>query len=191
MCIQLHTVCKSTHWVYYYTLCVKLHTMCGIKTTFMITQGCVAFSMEKNSSHLKNFTLTSLVALVTIMRYVPNTFKHTSIFTNTFEHTEAIFWTRKYSGKHFRTQKYFRSGDQKTHFLRRDFNRRHCGQCSIPVTNKLWDDKKGIHCKSMKILWNEFKKWPSMQIQKCKYKIAFDDYNVDSRVKVRGGARVV
>ena len=43
--------------------------MCGIKTTFMITQGCVAFSMEKNSSHLKNFTLTSLLALVTIMRY--------------------------------------------------------------------------------------------------------------------------
>ena len=43
--------------------------MCGIKTTFMITQGCVAFSMEKNSSHLKNFTLTSLVALVTIIRY--------------------------------------------------------------------------------------------------------------------------
>ena len=44
--------------------------MCGIKTTFMITQGCVAFSMEKNSSHLKKFTLTSLLALVTIMRYV-------------------------------------------------------------------------------------------------------------------------
>ena len=35
----------------------------------MITQGCVAFSMEKNSSHLKNFTLTSLLALVTIIRY--------------------------------------------------------------------------------------------------------------------------
>ena len=69
MCIQLHTVCKSTHWVYYYTLCVKLHTMCGIKTTFMITQRCVAFSMEKNSSHLKNFTLTSLLALVTIIMY--------------------------------------------------------------------------------------------------------------------------
>ena len=46
--------------------------MCGIKTTFMITQGCVAFSMEKNSSHLKNFTLTSLLALVTIMRYDDN-----------------------------------------------------------------------------------------------------------------------
>ena len=35
----------------------------------MITQGCVAFSMEKKSSHLKNFTLTSLLALVTIIRY--------------------------------------------------------------------------------------------------------------------------
>ena len=44
----MHTITHCvTHWVYFYTLCVKLHTMCGIKTTFMITQGCVAFSMEK------------------------------------------------------------------------------------------------------------------------------------------------
>ena len=61
LCVITHTVCKITQCAYNYTLCVKvhieciithclcvkLHTMCGIKTTFMITQGCVAFSMEK------------------------------------------------------------------------------------------------------------------------------------------------
>ena len=33
----------------------KLHTMCGIKTTFMITLGCVAFSMDKKFLSLEKF----------------------------------------------------------------------------------------------------------------------------------------
>ena len=48
--------------------------------------------------------------------WLANTFEHRSIF-RTFEH-RSIF------------------RDQKTHFLRRDFNRRHRGRCGIPATNK-------------------------------------------------------
>ena len=44
--------------------------MCGIKTTFIITQGCMSHSVWKtNSSHLKNFTPTSQLMQLTIFRY--------------------------------------------------------------------------------------------------------------------------
>ena len=56
-------MCKITHCVQNYTLCVKqytvkLHTWCEI-----------LHSLSKNSSHLKIFTLTPLVALATNIRY--------------------------------------------------------------------------------------------------------------------------
>ena len=50
LCVKVHIECIITH-----CLCVKLHTMCGIKTTFMITQRCVAFSMEKKFLSLEKF----------------------------------------------------------------------------------------------------------------------------------------
>ena len=59
-------ITNITHCVLNYTLCVKLHTICGIE----LHRGSCRVQYGKNSPHLKNFTPTPLVALVTIMRYV-------------------------------------------------------------------------------------------------------------------------
>ena len=56
MCIQLHTVCKITHHVWNKNYIHDYTGVCRVQ-------------YGKNSSHLKNFTLTLLVALVTIIRY--------------------------------------------------------------------------------------------------------------------------
>ena len=56
MCVKLHTVCKVTHCVQSYTLCVKLHTEYKSSFTFIV----------KNSPHLNFFTPTPWL---TNMRY--------------------------------------------------------------------------------------------------------------------------
>ena len=82
-CIELNTVWKNTHCVYNYTRSVRLHAECKIThcvrklhTVCKITH-CVSnytlceilHWLSKNSSHLKFFTLTPVVAVVTIIRH--------------------------------------------------------------------------------------------------------------------------
>ena len=46
MSVKLHTVCKSTHSVWDYTMCVKLHTMCKINTQCVIIQTVCNFTLS-------------------------------------------------------------------------------------------------------------------------------------------------
>ena len=75
--VKPHTLCKITHSMCNYTLCVKLHTVCKIthcvwNSTYSTRfhRGSFRVKYGKNSSHFKIFTPTLLVALATNMRYV-------------------------------------------------------------------------------------------------------------------------
>ena len=109
LCVKLHTVCKITHcvsnytlcvkwntWWKKYSLCVKSHIMCEI-TRFH--RGSFRVKYGKNSSHFKIFTLTPLVALATNMRYAQetheNTFRREAFFANSAirdNYPDQIHW---------------------------------------------------------------------------------------------------
>ena len=52
MCVKLHTVCKITHCVSHYTLCIKLHTLEVVKLHILFNIKAVSFTYP-----LENFTL--------------------------------------------------------------------------------------------------------------------------------------
>ena len=67
--VELHAVCKITHYVSNYTLCVKSHTSKLHRSTWGPFVGTFRVNCQKIPLTWKNFPQTLVAAFVTNMRY--------------------------------------------------------------------------------------------------------------------------
>ena len=81
-----------------YTLSVKLHTVWKIYTVRIINYTLCKFcnTCQKNSSHLKFFTLPPVVAVVTIIRYAKYLKLNTKVCTTKYLILNTKVCTTKY-----------------------------------------------------------------------------------------------